>query len=731
MIKKSSFVIAILIVMFLAVSSVSAINMDNNSGDEILNSVEISDENSIGINSLDSNSIEDPCESSLSVVSSDNSAQLNVVDDVSNPVTATANVVDSNDVNAVKGSEITSSAVSLTSSTISIADIIKGASSVKQYVLKNNKLPNTVTVNGVSYSISQFSYLMAQAIKSLDSSKTSKITVINIADVKTTSGSIDYTAKKTAYLKLVNVIVSSGLNKNTVPEYSTIDGKKIDFRVYTYGFAKILDFYTSNKRLPNSCEFDSSVFVVTPKVKYVTVSEVIKAAKTVKSTVGSKNALPTTVTVGSYKVTISQFSYLMAQAIKNINAKKTSAKIKIINIKESSNTTGSINVKVSKSAYLTAVNTVIKSASSNKVPDYVTLSKKKAYFKVYTYGFAKILVFYNSNKRLPNTCVFDSSVYKKPSSKYVTVSQIATAAKSVKSYVVSNNKLPSTVTVGGNKLTIAQFSYVLSEAVKNINAKKTSAKIYIIDVAKPSYKGQTISKTISAADVLKIAKDVSSKCKANNKAPDYELIGGKKANFDLYTYVLTKDLAFYKDNGRLANTVKALSSDVTPQSPTYKKGVNEKCTAKDLSPYLKASGHCALNSKIKTLAKSLTKNCKTDKEKAVAIFTYVRDKVDYSFYYNSKKSASGALSSKKANCCDKSNLIVALCRSSGIAARYCHSTSCHFSSGLTCGHVWVQILVGDIWYCADATSTRNSLGVIKNWNTNKITNLNQYASLPF
>ena len=726
MIKKSSLIIAILIVMFLAISSVSAINMDNNSGDEILNSVEITNENSISVSSVESNSLND--DSSLY----DGASQLNAMDDVSNPVMATANDVESTDISNVKSSEITSSKVTLTSSSISIADIIKGAGSVKQYVLKNHKLPSTVTVNGVSYSISQFSYLMSQAIKSLDSSKTSKIKVIKIADVKSTSCSIDYEAKKAAYVKLANLIASSGANKNVVPEYSTVDGKKIDFRVYTYGFAKILDFYNSNKRLPNYCEFDSSVFVVQPKVKYVTISEVIKAAKTVKSTVGSKKELPSTVTVGSYKVSISQFSYLMAQAIKNLNAKKkTSTKITIVDIKTASNTTGSINVKVSKSAYLTAVNTVIKSASSNKVPDYVTLSKKKAYFKVYTYGFAKILDFYNTNKRLPNTCVFDSSVFTKVSTKYVTVSQIATAAKSVKSYVVSNYKLPSTVTVGGNKLTIAQFSYVLSEAVKNINAKKTSAKIYLIDVTKPSYAGQTISKTLTAAEVLKIAKDVSSKCKSNHKAPDYELMGGKKANFDLYTYVLTKDLAFYKDNGRLANTVKASSADLTKPSPVYKKGLNEKCTAKDLTPYLKASGHCALNSQIKTLAKSLTKNCKTDKEKANAIFKYVRDKVDYSFYYNSKKSASGALSAKKANCCDKSNLIVALCRASDIAARYCHSTSCHFSSGLTCGHVWTQILIGDIWYCADATSTRNSLGVIKNWNTNKITNLNQYASLPF
>ncbi|HIH61300.1 MAG TPA: transglutaminase, partial [Methanobacteriales archaeon] len=47
------------------------------------------------------------------------------------------------------------------------------------------------------------------------------------------------------------------------------------------------------------------------------------------------------------------------------------------------------------------------------------------------------------------------------------------------------------------------------------------------------------------------------------------------------------------------------------------------------------------------------------------------------------------------------------------------------------GHVWAQIHIGGTWYNADATSTRNSLGVINNWNTATGTILGTYASLPF
>ena len=161
--------------------------------------------------------------------------------------------------------------------------------------------------------------------------------------------------------------------------------------------------------------------------------------------------------------------------------------------------------------------------------------------------------------------------------------------------------------------------------------------------------------------------------------------------------------------------------------------INEKNNITNLKPYLtldpKQDKYAQNTSALRSLAASLTKNCKTDKEKALAIFNYVKNDIDYSFYYDSK-GASNAYSTKKANCCDKSNLITSLCRISGIPTRYCHAT-CSFRSGLVTGHVWVQILIGDTWYVADATSSSNSIGNIANWNINSMTNLKQYVSLPF
>ena len=150
-----------------------------------------------------------------------------------------------------------------------------------------------------------------------------------------------------------------------------------------------------------------------------------------------------------------------------------------------------------------------------------------------------------------------------------------------------------------------------------------------------------------------------------------------------------------------------------------------------MAAYLAASLNCQVNNaKIKKLVTKLTKNCKSEKSKANAIYTYVRDTISYSFYYNTKYGATGILKSKSGNCVDHTHLLIAMYRSAGLAARYVHGT-CTFSSGSTYGHVWAQVLIGDTWTVADATSSRNSLGKVANWNVNTYKLQSYSASISF
>ena len=144
--------------------------------------------------------------------------------------------------------------------------------------------------------------------------------------------------------------------------------------------------------------------------------------------------------------------------------------------------------------------------------------------------------------------------------------------------------------------------------------------------------------------------------------------------------------------------------------------LNSKNIISNLAAYLAASTNCQVNNaQIKELVTKLTKDCVSDSDKANAIFTYVRDTLSYTFYYNTKFGAVGTLKVKKGNCVDHSHLLVAMFRTAGMAARYVHGT-CTFSSGSTYGHVWTQVLIGNTWTVADGTSSKNSLGKVANWN---------------
>ena len=331
---------------------------------------------------------------------------------------------------------------------------------------------------------------------------------------------------------------------------------------------------------------------------------------------------------------------------------------------------------------------------------------------------------------------------------------IEKAATNVRNYVDDYGKLPETVTVGSEKVTIEEFSYLMGEAIAALNKGSTGKVSVLSGIGNVNSTNTSLNTKVFKAEYLDLANRVVSHINTNKvPAAEIEVYNSSKAkvgnaNFDLYTYCFAKILNFYRTDGYLPNwctfesdvfddTSIIPSNDTSPgkvttaDSSDFKKGLNEKNTVSDLSQYLKAGGHCALNQAIKNKAASLTKGLTTTAAKANAIFNYVRDGIEYSYYADSKKDASGTLSSGSANCCDQANLVVALCRAAGIPARYSHAQGCTFSSGLVTGHVWAQILVGDTWYAADATSSRNKLGDINNWNTNSYNTLKQYALIPF
>ena len=139
---------------------------------------------------------------------------------------------------------------------------------------------------------------------------------------------------------------------------------------------------------------------------YVTVRDIIKSAKILKSYSKKNKKLPSTIKVGAYKLTHGQLSYLMVATIKKLNAhKKVSTKIKVINVKVTTSNK-KVSRKVYKFKYMKIVNTIYKKAVKGTLPKYVKYNTAKIRYNTYTYSLAKILAFYSNKNRLPHYCVF-------------------------------------------------------------------------------------------------------------------------------------------------------------------------------------------------------------------------------------------------------------------------------------------------------------------------------------
>jgi hypothetical protein len=182
---------------------------------------------------------------------------------------------------------------------------------------------------------------------------------------------------------------------------------------------------------------------------------------------------------------------------------------------------------------------------------------------------------------------------------------------------------------------------------------------------------------------------------------------------------LSRVQAFYKKYGRLPNYV----NYGTRQIPiaTFEKNLITAGMTLHVSPN---------PSSVSSLANSLAIGSTSKHVTALRIFNWVRDNLGYTFYYGTKYGAAGTLKAMTGNCCDTSNLIVALARYDGIPARYIHAY-CHFKSGKWYDHVFSQLYVNGKWLYADGTSVHNSLGTITNWDTSTYKLEGIYSKLPY
>jgi len=307
-----------------------------------------------------------------------------------------------------------------------------------------------------------------------------------------------------------------------------------------------------------------------------------------------------------------------------------------------------------------------------------------------------------------------------------TLKQLSDAAGRVKVFIEANQKLPSYVQISSVQVGMPQFLYLLSAATIQANSGVLTP-ITLKSVLSPTGSTENMKNgTIYKSEFVDMANRIKSFMDSGGVAPNYISTSLGKIRYESMIYLSSRVMNYYGTNGKLPNYASMKPWTTSSTTPV----VTDPTVPDSLNTYLEATKNCQVNDpSIVALSSSITSGATTAYEKGLRIYEWVRDNLEYSWYYNSEKGAVNALSSLSANCCDHSNLIVALSRAAGVPARYVHGT-CTFSSG-TYGHVWAQIYANGKWYDADGTSSRNELGTIYNWNTTSWTLKGIYAELPF
>lgn len=495
-----------------------------------------SEVNSVSISSVDSSS-KDSNMSKIINVTNDKVSSLNISYNASTTLGEGSSSLN-NDVNV-------SSISAASSKKVSINNILTSSSNFKTYVLKYNSLPATVKVGDYTVSASQFSYLMTVALDYIKNGKSLSTTIVikNIGS-KTSSYSLNYNVNKNTYLSMAKKVYNSCISNGYVLSYVAVGSYKCDFKTYTYAFAKCLVYYKGHKQLPATCWLESGVYS-----KKVTIAQVISKSVDFKAYVLKNAALPNQVNIGNYQISSSQFTNLMSVAINYLNAgKKTSTLIYLKSVNNNS-AISSISKTVSKSDYLKLSSKI---STYTTIPDYMAIADTKVDYRSTAYAFSKCLAFYKSYGVLPNTCLFQSNVFKN-STGGINLSDVLTSANNVKNYVDAHKCLPKTVNVKGTNCNMTDFLYIMSCALKDISNSKTSG-IYVLKSYKDPSGGISdwVVTSASKVDYLSMYDRINNYMVNNGQAPNYATLSGSyKVSYSLYTYALSKILVYYKNNNVL------------------------------------------------------------------------------------------------------------------------------------------------------------------------------------
>nr|WP_319372587.1 transglutaminase-like domain-containing protein [uncultured Methanobacterium sp.] len=615
--------------------------------------------------------------------------------------------------------------------TFTPSQIITAAVTLQKTIETTKTIPNTVTVNGITIYTAQFLHLATTATTQLKNNNKNPILLQNDDQPTYTEEQLNIGSMKLAdYLDFAQRITNHMNQNHQAPPYGYIGLGKISYQSQVYLYTRILSLYNSTGSLPSSIDVKpwsaSNIPILYLQSVSFTPLQIVNAAVTLKNNIETTKTLPNTVIVNGITIYTAQFLHLATLATLQLNNKNNNLISLQSDEQPGYESEGLVSGVLFQDEYLDFAQRIAGHMNENhQAPPYGYIGLGTMGYKSQVYLFTRILAYYATSGTLPDNIVVKSwSAQNIPVNQVnvaFTIGQIAITANGVKNNVEIYRTLPEFANVEGLRVNIAQFLYLTVKAVVQINNHDTTA----IPLGKyniPGYREEQInSGTLTLAQYVDFAQRIMDYMNENLEAPPYGYIGLGKISFQSQVYLYSRVMDSYRNNGGLpssSDTVKPWLFVIYDIPAGY-------------SQYCLPTLNCQSdNPSIIALANNISNSAFSAYDMAARIFNWVRDNTGYEFYYNTEKGAVGTLQSGAGNCVDTTHLLVALCRAAGLPARYVHA-NCYFSSGNWYGHVWAMIYVNGQWCWADATSYRNELGVINNWDTGSYSLQGTYTSLPF
>ncbi|MBR3208642.1 MAG: hypothetical protein IKF82_00080 [Bacilli bacterium] len=303
---------------------------------------------------------------------------------------------------------------------ISTTNIKEMATAVKTYIEKNKNIPTTITVSGTKYTYGQIAYILSYAI--VNPNKDADVFAVSDA-INTSTDSISEDIQKNDYQDIAKRVMSFIKQKKQCPAYATTkkSQKKMSPKVFIYMLTRIVAwYYNNNKTLPNYATVNSAYFTTTTTATSTPKStkskilnkDVYTLAKTVKASVEKNKKLESNFKVSDITYTNAEVAYIFAFAINNL---KSDVSIPGIKAPSAFNSGQTINEDIYTSDYQDQAKRIVQYVKQNgQLPLYVTSvkSQKQISVQMFTYAFAKTLVWYTNNKNtLPNYCNYNTSAF--------------------------------------------------------------------------------------------------------------------------------------------------------------------------------------------------------------------------------------------------------------------------------------------------------------------------------